>query len=369
MNRIDDIPAYKYPPNEWLASISWLPLTQHLTVIRAGCIFTIIIASIEYLWLSGLPNTPVPFNYPFYLDILFVFVALYTLEALHKQLDTAKRELILLSKISKEKENIPDDEVPDEEEIRDCFETRFDRALDLVKMGISAIILGTLVLVITYVLNILNFYPYLAMSFMYGASHGILIPYILILPFLLIEVPRDFMNDLNVIDPVGVGGYPEVAASIGKAAWYGTVIANIDFLILGSAAFLGDPRFQTIVVIIYIVELLLLFGFTIGGTFYIRNIMKRIRDERIRQLQWRFGISEGAFLSDNPDEGQEKEDMLEIITYSILFDRLNEMNLMPVNMVWWTRFIGSALATVAVIFTQLILVIDLSDIIFLFIDG
>jgi len=359
MKRIEDVSAHEYPPDRILSALPGLPFSKEITLLQVGTTVTIVVALIDYIRLGG-SESPVPFNYPFYLDIVFVFVALYVAKSLHKQLDLAKRELILHAMISEQRENIPDANIADEEEIRKTFEEPFEWALDPVRMGISGLFVGLFVVAMLFILGVADAYPYLLLSFLYGASHGILIPFLLILPRLLIQVPKRFMNDLNVIDPAGVGGYPEVAASIGKAAWYGTIVVNIDFLILGSAAFLADPRFQRIVVTAYAVELLLLFSFTIGGTFYIKYTLKNIRDDRIRQLQWEFGVNEGLLLSEDENQGEETNQLLKIITYAIVFERLKDMNLMPINMVWWTRFIGSVLATILVIFIQLILVIDLS---------
>lgn len=360
MKKFEDVSEHKYPPDEAISSLSWLPRSNKITLLQAGTALTALVMLFEYIRSGGLPDTPVPFNYPFYLDLVFVIVALYVAKSLHRQLDLAKQELILHSRISEQRQNVPDSNIANEDDIRETFEKQFDWALNPIRMGVSGVLVGLFVVMMLYILNLTDAYPYLLVSFIYGASHGILIPFLFILPKLLIRVPKEFMNDLNVIDPAGVGGYPEVAGSIGKAAWYGTIIVNIDFLILGSAAFLADPRFQQIVVSVYAIELLLLFSFTIGGTFYIRHILRNLRDERIRQLQWEYGVNEGLLLTDDDSQGEETNQLVKIITYSILFERLNDMNLMPINMVWWTRFIGSVLATVLVIFIQLILVIDLS---------
>lgn len=359
MGRDDTVHSHEFPLQRYFSSIPYLSSIPFLTLRRAG---TGVVAIIALLELINLQSTPIQFNYPLFFDVILVYTVLYILQSLHKQLDQAKSELIALARISESRPNISDEEVPDESDIRNTFEDRFDWALDPRRMGACAFLLGVIVLVIMAALDVLHAYPYLIMNFLYGAAHGLMLPFLFIVLPLLKIVPDQFMNDINGMDPSGVGGYSEVGESIAKAAWYGTILINLDFIILGSVAFLESNQFQTVILGIYITELLLLFGFTLGGTLRVRNVLKDVRDRRIRELQWQFGLSEGNFLLEDPNIGQDTDEMLEIITYTLIFDKLNSMNLWPINIAWWTRFIGSVIATVSVILIQLALVIDLPPI-------
>lgn len=368
MNWREDIPDHPYPPRELLLSSRFSDAIPYLNLPSVGGVCALLLAGLDFVRLGGSPTTPIPFNYPVLFDVVLVVATLYVLESLHNQLDRAKQELILLARIAERRPNIDDSDVPDEAEIIRVFEDRMDWAFDPKHMVAGGLLLGVIVLIIMSLLGVLDAYPYLIMNFLFGAAHGIMLPALLILAPLLRIVPREFMNDINVIDPAGVGGYQTVGETIAKAAWYGVIIVNIDFIILGSVAFLDPSEFQVAVFVLYLLELGLLFGFTVGGAVRIRNVLKDIRDERIRDIQRKYGLIEGRFLARRGVEGRfltrrgvsdsELGDMLAIITYSTLFNNIKEMNLWPINLVWWSRFLGSIATSILVITIQAVLVID-----------
>jgi hypothetical protein len=362
MGPIENTDPHKYQPDELLSSTKYIGEVNWLTTTALGGLFAVIITIIELIRIRNLPATSIPYDYPIYLDIFLLPLALYVLKSMHNQLDEAKKELVFLAKIAEKRSNVDDTDVPDTDAIHEVFESRFETAFDPFLMCTGGLILGSIVLIAMTTLNVLDEYPYILMNFLFGASHGIMLPFLFTLPALLTIVPERFMNDISVIDPAGVGGYPVVGETIAKASWYGVIIVNLDFLILGSVGFLDNTYFQIIVICIYLIEILILLGFTIGGALRIRNVLKQIRDSRIRELQRDFGLHEGHLLSLNTEQDPDQSRMMEIITYTLLFERIVDMNLWPINLAWWTRFLGSIFATGTVIGIQVWLVIDVEAI-------
>jgi hypothetical protein len=212
---------------------------------------------------------------------------------------------------------------------------------------------GVFVTGVMAILGVFDAYPYILMNFAFGAAHGIFIGPVLGGVYFIERIYNNYMIDITLLDPDGVGGYRQIGNGLAKLTTYGIFFVTFDFLILSSVGFTQYSRFQIVVSAIYLLQILLFVGGVTVTTLLIRRKLIDIRDEKLAAMQQLFVVAENRFWW-KLNRGQDNfVEAMNILSISAIFDNMNNMNMWPMNLLSLTRLLISVGASLVVYYYEI----------------
>lgn len=336
---------WTFPPDDLLASVD-----GRLEFRGAVVLVTLIGATIDVI-VFGFPQTTVPYNYPFFVDIFQMTASVIILRRTYAGLQEVKLELMHLAD-----QQLEDVSVGLETDVSpDRIQNEVDHILSwayhpIVVCG-GAVFGGSVVLVIMATLGVLGNYPYWVMNFIFGAAHGLFIgPAIggFIYGGLII---RRYIVDINLLDPDGVGGYRRIGDTLVRIVSYGVFLVTLDFIILSSIAFTSAARFQQLIVALYLLELAVLIFGTVFVTLSIRSKLLEIRDVKVNLIQKEFTQLEHKYWQKHDEGLDNQSEAIQLMVMTTMFNEINRMNMWPVNLYSLVR-LGSTIGFSLVVFVS-----------------
>lgn len=320
-------------------------LPRGLTVTRAF-VLAVAVGAIVDVVVFGLPETPIPSNYPFYGDILLLLFAGWACRRIHTLLDGVKIELVDLVRLSHEQPLSPPFGAPPAPETVEAeIETILERGFRPAALAAGALLGGALSLGTMAVLGVLWAYPYWVMNFGFGAAHGLFIGPALASIALVYKTSTSYIVTIDVLDPDGVGGYRKIGNTLVTITVYGIAIATLDVLILSSVALLGTPTFHVVVGVLYGLVLASLVLGTLVSAWMIRRRLLSIRDHKVEDMRRRLRDVESRFWSKQAEGQPTQGEALNIVTMNSIFQQLYSMDMWPLN--WWSFLKLAASVTVS----------------------
>lgn len=188
-----------------------------------------------------------------------------------------------------------------------------------------------------WLLDVFSAYPYILLVYAYGAGHGFYYGPIIGAVYFIYKIPDEYIVDIDLLDPDGVGGYQQIGDAIISLITYGVFLATLDFVILSSATFLGRPLFTSAVFGLYGIMLVFLLVLTVFGVIAIRRKLLEIRERKSNMMREQFREIEGEYwrkLNNGENPSPESE---HIETMDTMFNRLHSMELWPINLASLSR--------------------------------
>lgn len=339
-----------YPPDKILGldSFPW-PISFTTILVSIG----VLAAVIDFI--RGIPSTPVPYNYPFYGDILLVVMVPPVIQWFHRSINKVKNELVFLSRTCN---NHFHSEGIEPGQIRNTFDWANNVFFHPIMLFGPAFFLGCFVYGVLIFLDVLTAYPYHLMNFTFGAIHGLALGPLVAGFYLLVKVVREFIICVNPFDPDGVGGYYHLGEIIGGGMLAGIIGITLDLVILSSILFTQASSFQIVVMALYIFEFIVISGGLLVGAYLIRRRLRILRDKHTRRLQWEFTQTEGRFWASRRAGHPSTDEAIALMTMSQLHEPLSRMNLWPANMPYMVATGASVLISLSIFIIQLLIFIE-----------
>lgn len=299
------------------------------------------VAVLDYLLFGG--DTGIPYDYPLFVGVVYLFVASLVLRRYHTILDAAKTEIVdVIDRTTvdsplfeRESEITPDDIVAD---IHGLLDWAFGPAF-VVGGGVVG---GAFAVVLVWALGALEYYPFVLSGFLYGAGHGLFYAPILGTLVLVWRTGTEYIVDVDVLDPDGVGGYQRVGNGIVNLVSYGFVLVALDAVVLSSVTFVDEPVVQLAIVVVYVAMVVALAGVAVGGILLLRHRLLSVREQKTAVLRSEFSAIEERYY-DKLARGEPPEpESQHIETMTTMFDQLHSMELWPINLVTMIRLGASA---------------------------
>jgi len=318
--------SHDYPPDEWFQSRVGTSFTRLFAV-------TVIAAGVTDLVVFGFPDTGVPFNYPLPLGVLYLLLTVWALRKFHTVLDSAKIDVAnVIERTDLESGFYPRESAISPREIARAVDEELDRAFRPAALVLGGLVGGTFAVALMWHLDGFEYYPYVLTTFLYGAGHGLFYAPIGGTVLLVYRTAENYIVDIDVLDPDGMGGYKRVGDGIVYLINLAIVLVTFDFLVLSSVTFVDEPVFQAAIVLLYVGMLAFLLGFAVWGILRLRRQMLDLRERKTAALREEFTAVEDRYyekLTNGADPEPESEHIETMIT---MFDELHGMDLWPINL-------------------------------------
>lgn len=317
--------SHDYPPDAYFEERVGVQFTWLFVA-------TVLVAGIVDVLVFGVPETGIPYNYALPVGVLYLIVAVFTLRRFHSILDTAKHEVLSVVERT-DLENGPDwrgsDTTPGK--IAERSDEVLDRAFRTQNVLGGALLGGAFAVGLMWYLGAFQYYPYVLTAFLYGAGHGLFYAPIVGTVWLIKLTATEFIVDIDVLAPDGMGGYKRVGDGIVNLVVLGIVLATLDFLVLSSVTFVDEPAFQAAALLLYAGMIVTLLVVALGGSLALRHRMLEIRDRRIGRLRREFSNVEDRYyrkLADGEEPEPESEHMETMLR---IFEEIDGMDMWPIN--------------------------------------
>jgi hypothetical protein len=317
--------------------------------VQAVLLATVLGAGLDVA-LFGFPETAIPFNYPFFFDIVLVVAGAIILRQTYTGLQEVKRELIELTEHQLHDVSVALSTTVSADRIEHETDRILARSYHPALVGAGALFGGLLVVGIMAWLEVLGNYPFWLMNFAFGAVHGMFIAPAAGAFVFVVTAARSYIVDINLLDPDGVGGYRRIGDTLVRLVSYGIFLVTLDFVILSSVAFTDASQFQQVVGLIYLLQLAVLIAGTVAVTLVIRMKLLAIRDRKVSRMQMEFSSIEQEYW-ENHDDGDtdNQSEALQLMTMTVMFNEIRRMNMWPINL--YSLFqLGSSIAVSVSVF-------------------
>lgn len=339
---------HQYPPDKY-----WKD--------RFGLSFTWLFILLAFLAMAvsllrvGNPDTGIPYNYPVYVGFIYIVSVLLILRRFHGIFDETKTELVEVYERTTEgnrtTEGEPiyerDSEITDEK-MREQINELMDYAFHPYLIFLGGLIGGVFALAVMWALDVYDSYPYVMLNYAYGAGHGFFYAPLVGSIVFIKRISNEYIVDIDVLDPDGVGGYRDIGDAIISLIIYGIFLVTLDFVILSSVSFIGRPAFQVAVFSLYLGMLAFLLGLTVFGVYSLRKRLLTIRERKTDFMRRQFETVEARYWKKLQNDEPPDPESDHIQTMQTMFDQLHSMELWPINLASFARLVFSAGSSAAI---------------------
>lgn len=332
---------HDYPPDEYFSRFP-LSFTQSFILLA-------FLATAASLVRVGNPDTGIPYNYPVFAGLVYIVAVILILRRFHAIFDETREELVDVFEHTTEGEIIFErDSNVTGDEMRYQINWIMSWAFHPHLIFVGGLIGGIFALAVMWTLDVFDSYPYLMLNYAYGAGHGFFYaPFIGSIVFIK-RISNEYIVDIDVLDPDGVGGYRDVGDAIIRLISYGILLVTLDFVILSSVSFIGRPTFQIAVFSLYLGMLAFLLGLTVFGVYSLRKRLLTIRERKTEFMREQFETVEARYWKklENGEPPSPESDHIQ--TMQTMFDQLHSMELWPINLASFARLAFSAGSSAAI---------------------
>jgi hypothetical protein len=342
-----------------MASVSWDGVSRPWSFEEDGSSFTriaiavvLFVFVIEWLRIDH-REPPIWLHYPLYVGTVYSIVGVVIYRKMYDLFGDVTKELVQLAERTADRAEIFDQNRDiTGEDIEDGMNRLIDLAFSPWAIGGGVLVGGGFMLAVLSGFDLLEYYPYVGMVFLYGAVHGLYYAPLGAAVLMIDRIPRRYMIDVDFMDPDGVGGYRTIGDAIVSLVTWGIALVTIDFLVLSSASFVDRPLFDALAVVLYLGTFLTLLLIAVVGVYLFRRRLLELREEMTRKMREEFGTHEQRFwrkLRAGEDPEAEGEN---IQTMQMMFDQLHAMNMWPINLVALTKLAFSSGSSLLIFLSQ-----------------
>lgn len=318
--------GFGYPPDVVLS------LDERAGSFTVLCALGVLLAAAVDVLLFGFPETAIPYNYPFFGDVLLLMLTAVLLRQVYAILWNVIEELAQIADQNQEDPlsrttGITGDRI--RRELGNALFLGFHPAVLLA----GALLGGSLVFSIMWALDVFSAYPFLVLNFGFGAAHGVFLGPAVASLYIAVRALREYIVDVDLMDPDGVGGYREIGDGIVAISTHAILFVTLDFIILTSVGFTDYTDFQSVVAGLFLLTLVTVIGGTVLLTSMIRRRLLEIRDRRIDQMQTIFTDIEHEYWNKRLQNESNLEEAVNVLAMQSMFHQVNRMNMWPINVV------------------------------------
>jgi hypothetical protein len=332
-----------YPPDRYLHTVPGVTFTR---LLIGGFL---LLATIDFLRLD-MASTPVPLNYPFYVTLVHLPVAFVMLERYYDILSDVKDEVVhLAGGTTMEDVYDLDVDLSDPEDVASAYDETLNRAFHPVALSLGAGLGVGVMLFLGLQFGLFSAYPHVLTLLALGGAHGLfLAPFVGTL-LLAHRMTDSFIENIDTLDPDGVGGYRRIGDASITLVVYGIVLMTFDFVTASSATFVPGLDARLAVVGAYGVVLAIMIGLAVLTTSLIRSRLLTIRDRKLAIIRWQFRHAETTFWQRHTAKESTDDVAMDVVAMATMYDHLAEMNMWPID-------IASAVKLGASVTTSLVIV-------------
>lgn len=330
-----------FPPDEVL------DLPGGLTFVRALLAVALLAALVD-LYRVGMPTEPFPYSYPFLVGVVYLLVAVPLVRRVHDVFADVRVELVdLAGRRTMVGDSVDADLTPAriEAEMTRVLGRWFHPA---VLVG-GAAVGGTFGVAVVSALGVLGAYPHVLTAFAYAAAHGLFYGPLLGGVVLVRRVATEYIVDVDVLAPDGMGGYRAVGDALVSLLTYAVVLVTLDFAVLSSVSFLEEPLFRAAVAGLYGAMLATFVALTAAAVVAIRNRLLALRDRKVAALREEFEAVEETYWDKRRRGEDTRVEAADLRTMRAMFSELDGMSLWPLN-VYAVLKLAASVGTSVVVF-------------------
>jgi len=326
---------HKYPPDQFFKKHIGISFTS-LFILLA------VLAAVSDYILFGNPDTGIPYNYPLFVGMIYIIAVLFALRKFHSIFNETKYELIeILDRSSADNVLFERQSDVSAQQINDEINYVMDKAFAPITVLVGGFIGGVFGLAVMWLLNAFQYFPHMFMNYAYGAGHGFFYGPIIGSVYLIYKISTEYIIDIDILDPDGVGGYGDIGDAIINLIIMGVFLVTIDFIILSSVTFVDEPLFQAAVFGLYILMIVFLLGLTVFGIIAIRKRLLKIREQKTQMMREEFKKIEKRYWEKLERKESPRPESEHIETMETMFNRLHSMELWPINLASLSRLMAS----------------------------
>lgn len=328
----------RFPPDERLS------LPGHLTFARLLAAVVVVVAVVDYARV-GPGGTQFPYDYPFFVAIVYLLGLVFVLPRIHGILDRVKVELVDLAARTATENPVSDrDTDVSPEEIRAEFERTTRWAFDPRLLLAGALMDGTFTVGAVTFFDAWSAYSYHLTTFVYGAGHGLFYFPIFGTMVLTWKLSRHLLVDVDLLDPDGVGGYRPLGDAIVSLIVLVVVFLALDFLVISSVSSVDPALFRILALLLYAGMVLSYAVIAAAGIVLLRRRLFELRDRKAARLRRQFREAERRYWE--RDESTEAE---RIRTLDVLLSRLPRFGSWPFHRLALFRLLVAVTASLALL--------------------
>lgn len=331
-----DAEPHGYPPDKFFKQYLRFSFTRSFIMLA-------FLATAVSLVRVGNPDTGIPYNYPLFAGLVYIVAVILVLRKFHAIFDETKSELTDVFERTTEGEIAfeRDSEITGEEMRRE-INWIMNWAFHPYFILLGGLVGGVFALAVMWTLGVFDSYPYLMLNYAYGAGHGFFYAPFIGSIVLIKRISNEYIVDIDVLDPDGVGGYRDIGDAIISLIIYGIFLVTLDFVILSSVSFVGRPMFQAAVFALYVAMLAFLLGLTVFGVYSLRKRLLTIRERKTDLMREQFETVEARYWKKLKNDEPPDPESDHIQTMHTMFEQLHSMELWPINLASFGRLAFSA---------------------------
>jgi hypothetical protein len=297
----------------------------------------------------GFPETGIPYNYPLFAGVVYVVAVLIVLRRFHAIFDETKRNLAnVLERTEADKVIFDREHDIDAPELVEEFEATMDWAFRPWYIFLGGLVGGVFTLVVMGALDVFDSYPYIFLNYAYGAGHGFFYPPLFGSVVLVHRISNNYIIDVDILAPDGVGGYRGIGEAIVNLIVYGISLVTLDFVILSSVSFLDRPMFRIAAFAVYGLMLGALLVLTFYGVMSLRRGLLTIRERKVDAMREQFKTMEVNYWQKLDRYESPEPEATHIETMNTMFEKLQSMALWPINLAAFAKLFVSVLGSLAI---------------------
>lgn len=349
--RVDDVNAAydrspEYPPDAYFQRLFGISFTRLFVVLA-------VFATIGDYLLFGNPDTGIPYNYPLLAGFLYIVAVLFILRRFHATFISAKGDLLsIIDRGSADNVVFDRDSDVTPEQINEEVNSVMSVAFSPITILIGGFVGGVFSLGVMWATDVFQYFPYMMMNYAYGAGHGFFYGPVIGSVYLIYKLSSEYIVDIDILDPDGVGGYGDIGTAIINLIIYGIFLVTLDFIILSSVTFVEEPVFQTVVFALYAVMIAFLLAVTVLGILSIRRRLLEIRERKTEVMRDEFKSIEERYWRKLQENVSPQPESDHINTMETMYNRLHSMELWPINLASLSRLLLSAASSGAIALYQ-----------------
>jgi hypothetical protein len=335
-------PSHEYPPDALFEGVFPISFTATVALLA-------VLAAVASVVRVGFPETGIPYNYPLFAGVVYVVAVLIVLRRFHAIFDETKRNLAnVLERTEADKVIFDREHDIDAPELVEEFEATMDWAFRPWYIFLGGLVGGVFTLVVMGALDVFDSYPYIFLNYAYGAGHGFFYPPLFGSVVLVHRISNDYIIDVDILAPDGVGGYRGIGEAIVNLIVYGISLVTLDFVILSSVSFLDRPMFRIAAFAVYGLMLGALLVLTFYGVMSLRRGLLTIRERKVDAMREQFKTMEVNYWQKLDRYESPEPEATHIETMNTMFEKLQSMALWPINLAAFAKLFVSVLGSLAI---------------------
>lgn len=234
------------------------------------------------------------------------------------------------------------------EDIRTEMQEMFEQAFKLKWVLVGGIITVTIGIIVAYFTGLLGVIDYWLIGALFLFAHGLFFAPAVFGVLIIRKITNEYITDIDVISPDGVGGYEEIGNGIITGASYALFLTTLDFIVISAISYTPNSNLQMIAGAVFGIWVAFVLSYIVYVIVSIRRRLMEIRDKKFQKLKSQFKGTEAAYWNKQSDSEDTQQEALDMMTMRSMFNELNQMDLWPVNIISLAKMSASTTFSIVV---------------------